>query len=386
MSTAMLTQPACVPIPTPITAAAGPATPTKKRRRRAPATGAAEDCFTCRANSIKCDRRRPYCGPCLDVGIECRGYRTQLTWGVGVASRGKLRGLSLPIILPTADRDVKKVVKKKEDKGVLAGDNSSKVKKAKTSSVDGARAYAEATRNAASNVGKLSIITSYDFVNMEHPSSVSSAGSRSSAGISAASSAISASSPALSAISRTSMPPQRVNQVQKSPQSSISYSPYPVSSQAQYHPRIPAQQQYQTPVNHYHKSPFSHVSLSPQQPTHSMLLSPKSEYEQNFPSPQHYPMSSAPSNAPLYGMSSASYHPSMTVSATGVSYAPMVAPMHATSRMMENGHIHHHNHHNASQGWNVVEVGVGNLHHQHVPAGNGNLSDLLYDDDMLGTF
>jgi len=34
---------------------------------------------------------------CLEIGKDCSGYRTTLTWGVGVASRGKLRGLSLPI-------------------------------------------------------------------------------------------------------------------------------------------------------------------------------------------------------------------------------------------------------------------------------------------------
>ncbi|CAM1508134.1 Fc.00g049820.m01.CDS01 [Cosmosporella sp. VM-42] len=69
----------------------------RKRRRRAPAGGAADDCFACSKKNIKCDRRRPYCSQCLEVGNECSGYKTQLTWGVGVASRGKLRGLSLPI-------------------------------------------------------------------------------------------------------------------------------------------------------------------------------------------------------------------------------------------------------------------------------------------------
>ncbi|KAI1429536.1 fungal-specific transcription factor domain-containing protein [Xylaria sp. FL1777] len=69
----------------------------RKRRRRAPAGGAAEDCFTCIKRNTKCDRRRPYCSQCLEIGNECSGYKTQLTWGVGVASRGKLRGLSLPI-------------------------------------------------------------------------------------------------------------------------------------------------------------------------------------------------------------------------------------------------------------------------------------------------
>ncbi|KAF2273273.1 uncharacterized protein EI97DRAFT_469676 [Westerdykella ornata] len=69
----------------------------RKRRRRAPATGASEDCFACRKRQIKCDRRRPYCGQCIELGKDCTGYRTTLTWGVGVASRGKLRGMSLPV-------------------------------------------------------------------------------------------------------------------------------------------------------------------------------------------------------------------------------------------------------------------------------------------------
>ncbi|KAF2141392.1 uncharacterized protein K452DRAFT_201073, partial [Aplosporella prunicola CBS 121167] len=69
----------------------------KKRRRRAPTTGATEDCFACRKRQVKCDRRRPYCTQCIDMGKECTGYRTTLTWGVGVASRGKLRGQSLPV-------------------------------------------------------------------------------------------------------------------------------------------------------------------------------------------------------------------------------------------------------------------------------------------------
>jgi hypothetical protein len=74
-----------------------PAAAPRKRRRRAPATGAAEDCFACKKRQVKCDRRRPYCGQCVEIGKDCSGYRTTLTWGVGVASRGKLRGLSLPV-------------------------------------------------------------------------------------------------------------------------------------------------------------------------------------------------------------------------------------------------------------------------------------------------
>ncbi|KAF2415958.1 hypothetical protein EJ08DRAFT_644089 [Tothia fuscella] len=86
------------------TTAANPeqTTTPRKRRRRTAATGATEDCFTCRKRSTKCDRRRPYCSQCLEIGKDCSGYRTTLTWGVGVASRGKLRGLSLPILNSTA--------------------------------------------------------------------------------------------------------------------------------------------------------------------------------------------------------------------------------------------------------------------------------------------
>ncbi|KAL6835132.1 fungal-specific transcription factor domain-containing protein [Trichoderma camerunense] len=81
----------------------------RKRRRRAPAGGAADDCFTCSKRNVKCDRRRPYCSQCLEIGNECSGYKTQLTWGVGVASRGKLRGLSLPIAkAPPVTREPKK--------------------------------------------------------------------------------------------------------------------------------------------------------------------------------------------------------------------------------------------------------------------------------------
>ncbi|KAG9530737.1 hypothetical protein KCU93_g2371, partial [Aureobasidium melanogenum] len=69
----------------------------RKRRRRTTTTGAADDCFTCRKRNAPCDRRRPYCGQCLEIGKDCSGYKTTLTWGVGIASRGKLRGLTCPV-------------------------------------------------------------------------------------------------------------------------------------------------------------------------------------------------------------------------------------------------------------------------------------------------
>jgi hypothetical protein len=70
--------------------------PKKQRRRRSAASGAADDCHSCRARNAKCDRQRPYCQQCLDMGNDCSGYKQALTWGQGIASRGHLRGLSSP--------------------------------------------------------------------------------------------------------------------------------------------------------------------------------------------------------------------------------------------------------------------------------------------------
>ena len=82
-------------------AAAGPSP--RKRRRRTAGGGASDDCFACRSRNAKCDRKRPYCTQCIEIGKECSGYKTTLTWGVGVASRGKLRGLSCPIANKNVD-------------------------------------------------------------------------------------------------------------------------------------------------------------------------------------------------------------------------------------------------------------------------------------------
>jgi len=75
-----------------------PNAPIRKRRKRTVVSGAPDDCFACSKRGAQCDRRRPYCSQCLELGRECSGYKTTLTWGVGVASRGKLRGQKLPVM------------------------------------------------------------------------------------------------------------------------------------------------------------------------------------------------------------------------------------------------------------------------------------------------
>ncbi|KAI5287513.1 hypothetical protein KEM54_005944 [Ascosphaera aggregata] len=85
------------------------ALPIRKKQKRGTAS-AASDCFACAERGVSCDRQRPYCGQCLQLGQKCPGYRTTLTWGVGVASRGKLRGSSCPIASkgkPTTQTPVK---------------------------------------------------------------------------------------------------------------------------------------------------------------------------------------------------------------------------------------------------------------------------------------
>jgi Fungal specific transcription factor domain/Fungal Zn(2)-Cys(6) binuclear cluster domain len=94
----------------------------RKRRKRVPATGVADDCFNCSSLSISCDRRKPFCSQCLDNGKNCSGYKTQLTWGVGVASRGKLRGLSLPIAGSTQRASGPLSPTKQKKKRALAGE------------------------------------------------------------------------------------------------------------------------------------------------------------------------------------------------------------------------------------------------------------------------
>lgn len=73
------------------------ATTNPKRKRKSGSSGAKNDCFACLKVGQSCDRVRPYCGQCLLKGQECSGYKTDLTWNVGVASRGKLRGKTLPV-------------------------------------------------------------------------------------------------------------------------------------------------------------------------------------------------------------------------------------------------------------------------------------------------
>lgn len=51
-------------------------------------------CHNCRRRRLKCDRALPQCLKCIKNGQQCLGYQRLIRWETGVASRGKLAGVS----------------------------------------------------------------------------------------------------------------------------------------------------------------------------------------------------------------------------------------------------------------------------------------------------
>lgn len=53
-----------------------------------------EACHSCRRQRLKCDRSLPQCLKCVKKGQKCLGYQRLLRWGQGIASRGKMTGVT----------------------------------------------------------------------------------------------------------------------------------------------------------------------------------------------------------------------------------------------------------------------------------------------------
>ncbi|KAL8872882.1 MAG: hypothetical protein Q9174_001565 [Haloplaca sp. 1 TL-2023] len=160
-------------------ATASPPTSPRKRRRRAPTTGAADDCFACQERQVACNRRRPYCTQCIDQGKDCSGYKTTLTWGMGVASRGKLRGLSLPVAKSkkvTADSDVKTESRKKSAPPQLTklGPTRTELQQACSSQTFGSSVPCGPQSSNPSSVPSSASTTTFNFVNIDPASSANS--------------------------------------------------------------------------------------------------------------------------------------------------------------------------------------------------------------------
>lgn len=59
-----------------------------------PAMLAPKACHNCRRQRLKCDRSLPGCSKCAKNGQACLGYQSLFRWEEGVASRGKMAGLT----------------------------------------------------------------------------------------------------------------------------------------------------------------------------------------------------------------------------------------------------------------------------------------------------
>lgn len=355
----MLAQPTA---PSPVPIAASPTTAAaaapRKRRRRAPASGAAEDCFSCRGKGVKCDRRRPYCGPCLEVGTDCGGYRTQLTWGVGVASRGKLRGMTLPISLDTVPSipgvNTKAQLKKRSPSVEKAVPIARKIKPAKdVDSMEGDFVASSAPENK-----RLSIASSYDFVNVGSPINSS----------------------------QNVFPVQQRNS-QPRPTISTTLLTNVSSSYPSFQPISPPRQEF--PLNtHFQHKGYEMSSASPE--SSPVLLSPMSEYTPSYGG-MHSPFALSPvnSNGSLFEMgmdstSTSAYHPmSLTATSGPGHFDGMHSDMNSSLHHNTNLHQHSFRSHSLSQSFGGSELSGS---HPQLHSGSGNLSALLYGDDMLGMF
>lgn len=70
--------------------------------------GVRKGCYNCSQRRIICDRTEPRCLKCAKRGVECSGMGIRYRFNDGLASRGKLRGLSIPVIpAPGAGKDSK---------------------------------------------------------------------------------------------------------------------------------------------------------------------------------------------------------------------------------------------------------------------------------------
>jgi hypothetical protein len=66
-------------------------------------------CSTCKRRHRKCDETKPTCRECQKNNLDCEGYALKLQWDVGVASRGKLTGSSLPVLGAGSERKRQRV-------------------------------------------------------------------------------------------------------------------------------------------------------------------------------------------------------------------------------------------------------------------------------------
>lgn len=60
--------------------------------------GIRKGCFQCNKRRITCDGASPQCNKCARKGLECSGNGVRYRFNESVASRGKLRGCTVPVL------------------------------------------------------------------------------------------------------------------------------------------------------------------------------------------------------------------------------------------------------------------------------------------------
>lgn len=103
-------------------------------------------CQDCQQSGLLCDRARPICFTCISNGTACRGYKMDLRWQLGVASKGNLAGFSYPaptVVTASFDIQDQNVCKKRRWRG-------------KTSKATGDRHFRFVESNSTDKLGRKS--------------------------------------------------------------------------------------------------------------------------------------------------------------------------------------------------------------------------------------
>ena len=78
-------------------------------------------CHNCSESTLECDGQRPRCFTCMQNRVECRGYKMDLSWQSGVATRGNLKGFQYPTVQSPIKRTTKASGNTSLDEGASKG-------------------------------------------------------------------------------------------------------------------------------------------------------------------------------------------------------------------------------------------------------------------------
>lgn len=80
--------------------------------------GTRKGCYQCTKRRIICDMTEPRCLKCTNKGLDCSGNGLRYRFNDGIASRGKLRGRTTPMVAQACQQPARK--KLRQSKNVAA--------------------------------------------------------------------------------------------------------------------------------------------------------------------------------------------------------------------------------------------------------------------------